>query len=58
MDEKERNKRIRDLLYFVSCITNLIHSEIEEIMRGRGKTNEELRDSVSYIVEDRFGFSL
>lgn len=58
MNEKERNKRIVDLLYFVSRITNFIHGEIEEIMRGRGKTNEELRDSISYIVEDRFGFSL
>ena len=58
MNEKKRNERIIDLLYFASRITNLIHGEIEEIMRGRGKTNEELRDSISYIVEDKFGFSL
>lgn len=32
MNEKERNKRIRDLLYFVSCIINLVHDEIEKIM--------------------------
>lgn len=37
MNEKERNERIIDLLYFASRITNLIHGEIEEIMRGRGK---------------------
>lgn len=54
MDYKEQNNRIRNLLYFVSCITNLIHGEIEEIMRGRGRTNEELGDSILYIVEDRF----
>ena len=54
MDKKECNKRIKDLLYFISCITNLIHGEIEEIMRGRGRTNEELKDSILYIIEDRF----
>lgn len=54
MDYKERDKKIKNLLYFVSCITNLIHGEIEEIMRGRGRTNEELRDSISYIMEERF----
>lgn len=54
MDCKEQNNRIRNLLYFISCITNLIHSEIEGIMRGHGRTNEELKDSILYIIEDRF----
>lgn len=52
MNEKERNKRIRDLLYFVSCIINLVHDEIEKIMRGCGRTYEELKDSNDVAVID------
>ena len=52
MNEKERNKRIRDLLYFVSCIINLVHDEIEKIMWGCGRTYEELKDSDDVAVID------
>lgn len=48
--------RVKDLLYLISCITNLIHNEIEDIMRGRGRTNEEIKESVLYIIEERFGY--
>lgn len=49
--EKEKNKRIKDLLYIQREICSRIYSEIDEVMRGRCRTNEEIKDSIDYLLE-------
>lgn len=54
--EPKKKKRINDLLYLLSLLTNCIHGEVSDILRGYGKTNEELKDSILYIIDERFSF--
>ena len=37
-------------------ITIKIHNEIEEILRGRGRSNNEIRESIEYILDERFSY--
>lgn len=54
MDEKEKNKRIKDLLYLETVIRNIIVNEIEEcVMRGRPSSNEEIKEHIFYQVDER-----
>lgn len=48
--------RIKDLLYIESQIIAKIHSEIEEILRGRGRSNNEIRESIDYMLDERFAY--
>ena len=54
--EKDTKKRISDLLYVEKEFISIIHSEIDEIMRGRGRTKSEIRKSIEYMLEDRFTY--
>lgn len=54
--EKDTKKRISDLLYMEKEFVNIIHCEIDEIMRGRGRTKSEIRESIEYMLEDRFAY--
>ena len=54
--EKDTKKRISDLLYMEKEFVNIIHSEIDEIMRGRGRTKAEIKESIEYMLENRFAF--
>ena len=54
--EKDTKKRISDLLYVEKEFVSIIHSEIDEIMRGRGRTKSEIRESIEYMLEDRFAY--
>lgn len=55
MTEKERNKRIKDLLYLHKCIETVIFNEIEEcIMLDRPSTYEEIKEHIIYQVDERF----
>jgi hypothetical protein len=35
-------------------IINKIHCEIEETLRGHGRKNEDLRESLDYTLDERF----
>lgn len=48
--------RIKDLLYIESQIITKIHNEIEEILRGRGRSNNEIRESIDYTLDERFAY--
>lgn len=50
------SKRIKDLLYIESQIITKIHNEIEEILRGRGRSNNEIRESIDYMLDERFAY--
>lgn len=50
------SKRIKDLLYIKSQIITKIHNEIEEILRGRGRSNNEIRESIDYMLDERFAY--
>ena len=55
MTEKERNKRIKDLLYLHKCIETVIFNEIEEcIMLDRPSSDEEIKEHIVYQVDERF----
>lgn len=49
----ENRQQISDLLYIEKDIVTRIGNEIEEIMRGRGRTNKEIRESLIYMLEEK-----
>lgn len=49
----EKRQQISDLLYIEKDIVTRIGNEIEEIMRGRGRTNKEIRESLIYMLEEK-----
>lgn len=53
LENKEMKQRINDLLYIQKEITNRIHTEIDETMRGCGRSNQEIKESIIYILDDR-----
>ena len=52
----KNSTRIKDLLYIESQIITKIHNEIEEILRERGRSNNEIRESIDYILDERFAY--
>ena len=50
---KELNRQIFDLLYIQKEVTNRIGNEINELLRGRGRTNAEIKESLIYMIEER-----
>lgn len=54
MNESEKNRRIKDLIYLNKIITDLITIEIEEgVMRGRPSSNEEIKERILYHIVDK-----
>lgn len=54
MGEKEKNTRIKDLLYLNRVITDIITNEIEEcVMRGKPSSNEEIKEHIIYHVDEQ-----
>ena len=49
----ENRQQISDLLYIQKDIVTRIGNEIEEILRGRGRTNTEIRESLIYMLEEK-----
>lgn len=47
-------QRINDLLYIQKEITNRISTEVEETMRGRGRSSQEIKESIIYLLDDIF----
>ena len=52
----KNSTRIKDLLYIESQIITKIHNEIEEILRGKGRSNNEIRESIDYTLDERFAY--
>lgn len=53
LTDAEIKKRVNDLLYIEKEIVNRLHNDIEEILRGKGRTNTEIKESISYVLDDR-----
>ena len=53
LEDKEMKQRISDLLYIQKEITNRIYIEIDETMRGHGRNNQEIKESIIYLLDDR-----
>lgn len=53
LEDKEMRQRISDLLYIQKEIANRIYTEIDEAMRGRGRNNQEIKESIIYLLDDR-----
>lgn len=53
LEDKEIKNRISDLLYIQKEITVRIHTEIDEVMRGHARSNEEIKESIIYMLDDR-----
>lgn len=49
----EIRSQLSDLLYIQKGINNRICNEIDELMRGRGRTNSEIKESIIYILDER-----
>ena len=49
----EIRSQLSDLLYIQKEINNHICNEIDELMRGRGRTNNEIKESIIYILDER-----
>lgn len=53
LTDAEIKKRVNDLLYVEKEIVNRLHSDIEEVLRGRSRTNAEIKESINYTLDDR-----
>lgn len=53
LTDVEIKKRVNDLLYIEKEIVNRLHSDIEEVLRGKGRTNTEIKESINYTLDDR-----
>lgn len=53
MIDKETKNRVSELLCIQKDICNRLYAEIDEIMRGRGRTNKEIKESIIYVLDDR-----
>ena len=53
LTDAEIKKRVNDLLYVEKEIVNRLHNDIEEVLRGRGRTNKEIKESINYTLDDR-----
>ncbi len=51
---ENNQKYARDLLYLMRQINDRIINDVEEILRGHGREPEEIKESISYVVEDLF----
>ncbi|WP_180272669.1 hypothetical protein [Konateibacter massiliensis] len=47
------DSKINNLLYLETIITNLIHREIEELLRGKESDSQKLKESIIYQIDDR-----
>ena len=50
--EENMRRQISHLLYIQTCVSNRINQEIDEILRGRGKSSEEIKDSIVYLLDE------
>ena len=48
------NKHVNDLLHLEHELINRIHTDITEILRGRGRSIDEIKESIEYVLTDRF----
>lgn len=53
LTDAEIKKRVNDLLYIEKEIVNRLHSDIEEVLRGKGRTDTEIKESINYVLDDR-----
>lgn len=53
LEDKEMRCRISDLLYIQKEIVNRIYTEIDETMRGHARSNQEIKESIIYMLDDR-----
>lgn len=51
MNINERAK-IRNMFLLIRDITNRLYNDIDEVMRNRGRTNDEIAESLIYIIEE------
>lgn len=51
--DPDMQHRINDLLYLQKEFVNRMNTEIDELMRGRGRSNQEIKDSLIYMIDDR-----
>jgi hypothetical protein len=47
------NQKIKNLLYLETLITNMIHHDVEELLRGKETDNQKLKESIIYQIDDR-----
>lgn len=53
MVDKETKKRITDLLYVQKEIYSRIYTDIGDILRGKGRDNKAIKESIIYVLDDR-----
>lgn len=53
LEDKDIKNRISDLLCIQKEITQRMHTEIDEVMRGHARSNEEIKESIIYMLNDR-----
>ena len=51
-----QQKYISDLLYVNKTITERIFADIDEIQRGRGRSPEDVKASLIYVLDEAFGY--
>lgn len=49
------NVKIKDLMYLRREFENRIDNEIENILRGRDRSNAEIKESFEWVLEERLG---
>ncbi len=47
-------KHINDLLHLENEFLQRIHTDVTEILRGRGRSIDEIRESLEYVLADTF----
>jgi len=53
LNVSEVRQQVSDLLYIQKELVNRIGSEIDSIMRGSGRSNKEIKESLFYMLDDR-----
>lgn len=51
--DSDIQKQVLDLLYTQKMVAERISNEIIELLRGRGRTNKEIKESLKDILDER-----
>lgn len=54
-EQFKNNVKIKDLMCLRREFENRIDNEIENILRGRGRSNAEIKESFEWVLEERLG---
>ena len=51
--DRDIQKQVSDLLYVQKMVTERILNEVTELLRGRGRENNEIKESLKDILDER-----